>query len=744
MNTHKWFPTVLTVLLAGLASPACSLAANGHGLISTFGAGASNVTDPEPLSDPTGVAVDEKTKEIYVIDSGHERVERFSATGVYEGQFSGSTSADGVFHTPNAIAVDNDPASPSYGDIYVANAGNSIIIDEEGKRYYSREIVDKFEPAGIYLNQVAGSFEDVERGLTVAPSGDLWVFNTDTTNSEGHAEKFDDSRENVFLSFVEPGASYVPGFTVDSNEDLYVVNSFTKNLGKYSGAIGEDRLGQVDGCGCVTFVAVEPATNNVYVDQGTSVQEYPPFGEPFETPVGPAFGAEGMTGSSGIAVSAKGLVYVTNPVANDVETYEEGPEPEPPVTGAGTVEGLSATLEGKLAGGETGYHFDYNTNGTCTGTGVKKTPLTAATGSGSVSVKITGLIAKTQYTYCLIADGTYGHPAGSPVTVETKASPPTIEKTSSTVNRVTAALSATVNPELEPSTCVFQYGTSENYGQETPCAPGALGEGSTPVAVTATLKGLEPNTTYDYRVLATNNTGHQAGPNETFTTEVITPTQVETAPALDITPTGARLGGQVNPQGGATYYIEYGPPTCSLNGKPNYVWWLCATKTIEAGPLTGNTLQTVTPFQVTGLTPGTTYKYWIVAHNKNGSERGEEATFTTPALPTSLPQVVGVTPLVIAPQIVPPAILPAPKITITAANVKGNALNVIVRTTVAGTVTITGAGLPKTTKTLAAGTHQVTIALKNRKKHHRHTKITLQVTLKAGTKTATATRTVKL
>jgi hypothetical protein len=213
-----------------------------------------------------------------------------------------------------------------------------------------------------------------------------------------------------------------------------------------------------------------------------------------------------------------------------------------------------------------------------------------------------------------------------------------------------------VNPELEASTCVFQYGKSENYEYEAPCEPATLGAGETAVTATANIKGLEANTTYDYRILATNDTGHQAGPNKTLTTEVITPAEVETAQATGITATSAVIGGQVNPQGGATYYIEYGSPTCSLNGIPNYAWWLCASKSVEAGPLSGDTVQSVVPIEVTGLRPSMTYSYWIVARNADGAERGEEATLTTPA--ALAPAVVGSTPALTPPPATAPSPLP--------------------------------------------------------------------------------------
>jgi hypothetical protein len=80
--------------------------------------------------------------------------------------------------------------------------------------------------------------------------------------------------------------------------------------------------------------------------------------------------------------------------------------------------------------------------------------------------------------------------------------------------------------------------------------------------------------------------------------------------------------------------------------------------------------------------------------------------------------------------------------------VKVTARNVVVtiETTQAGTVTITGPGLKKTVKTLAAGTHHVTLALTKvgtaeRKKGK---KIKLSVSLKTSSKTVSASKVIKL
>ncbi len=87
------------------------------------------------------------------------------------------------------------------------------------------------------------------------------------------------------------------------------------------------------------------------------------------------------------------------------------------------------------------------------------------------------------------------------------------------VMRSSATLTASVNPDDETvSSCLFEYGTSPGYGSTAPCSP-SPGSGSAAVAVSATLAGLQPSSTYYYRAVATNALGTSDGAAQTFTTK---------------------------------------------------------------------------------------------------------------------------------------------------------------------------------------------------------------------------------
>ena len=190
-----------------------------------------------------------------------------------------------------------------------------------------------------------------------------------------------------------------------------------------------------------------------------------------------------------------------------------------------------------------------------------------------------------------------------------------------------ATLNGTVNPEGQATVYAFQWGPTTDYGHETPLPPGSAGSGTTSVAETATLSGLDPGTAYHYRVIAISAGGVATGTDQTFTTSgtpptPTTPPTVASAAATSITPTSATLNGTVNPNGQATgYYFEYG--TTAAYG----------FQTVSASAGAGTTNVPATS-NVTGLQPGTAYHYRLVAVSAGGTSLGSDQTLTTTAPPT--------------------------------------------------------------------------------------------------------------
>ncbi len=96
---------------------------------------------------------------------------------------------------------------------------------------------------------------------------------------------------------------------------------------------------------------------------------------------------------------------------------------------------------------------------------------------------------------------------------------PTVEtKPATSVALSSAVLNGRVDPEGANTTCKFEYGTTTKYGLSASCAK-SPGSGSSPVEVSAAVKGLKAGTPYHFRIAATNAAGTSKGEDAAFKTE---------------------------------------------------------------------------------------------------------------------------------------------------------------------------------------------------------------------------------
>jgi hypothetical protein len=166
--------------------------------------------------------------------------------------------------------------------------------------------------------------------------------------------------------------------------------------------------------------------------------------------------------------------------------------------------------------------------------------------------------------FCVLAAGPKGE-----VSIGRLPAPVVATGGPSGVAQATASVAGTVNPEDAPlSSCRFEYGTSEGYGQSVPCAS-APGPGSAAVEVSAAIDGLTPATAYHYRLVAASATGQDAGAVGTFTTTaLIAGPLVHPAPYVTGVPAiGDRLSCNANIHG--------------ANATLAYAWWR------DASPIAG-------------------------------------------------------------------------------------------------------------------------------------------------------------
>lgn len=251
-------------------------------------------------------------------------------------------------------------------------------------------------------------------------------------------------------------------------------------------------------------------------------------------------------------------------------------------------------------------------------------------GSGSkpvkVSTAVSGLKPGTTYYYTLLADYNYriggaesrGRINGENKTFTTLTSPAatTIQATNVTSN--SATLNATVSPNGLPTEWHFEIRKLFTLWKK-------IGAGAEPVTqdwnASLNISGLDPDSTYRFRIVAKSIGGTAYGPEMSFKTLSFALPIATTGPAYNITKNSATLEGMINPRGSSvTYLFQYG--TDASYGKYS---------TGQAG-IVGTSNMKVSAI-INGLIPNTTYHYRLMASSAKGPVYGVDKTFTTPFSP---------------------------------------------------------------------------------------------------------------
>jgi hypothetical protein len=198
------------------------------------------------------------------------------------------------------------------------------------------------------------------------------------------------------------------------------------------------------------------------------------------------------------------------------------------------------------------------------------------------------------------------------------AAPPVVKQTNppNPIGYFSATASGVVDPNGGATTFRFEYGPTASYGSSSP----SYGAGSSfdPVAVSGDISSLQPGTTYHYRLAASNAAGTGYGGDGTFTTPAPPPPAPRTGVAKGGTETGATLTGSVEQQGletTTTYWFRYGH-TATYGGET------------EKLQLAANSSPKAVAAALTGLEPGTTYHYRLMASNQWGTSEGADEAFT--------------------------------------------------------------------------------------------------------------------
>lgn len=505
-------------LLLGLATAAPpALAAQTHLPKGVVGTG--------ELTTPEGLAVDQSNGDLYVADRGTGLVKRFDATGA-PAPFSAGSNGIGPFTLPegsNQIAVDSS-GGVNDGHLYVANG-------ERIEAFLPNGQPAPFSGSAAYISGNAitglptGSFTAPgSNGLNVDSHGDIYV-----ADGSGLIQIFAPSGEALTSFLTRYPSTVVPdstGFTYAGFGQIGYLSGYKPSSYPPTGATTyeESTLPFTPG----RAVAVDPGNDQVYVTAPEdSVAQYASAadgnGPIDEFAVGGTFAEV-----SGIAVdrsggAGEGDVYV----ASGAEVDRFGPLvalPDVVTAPASSVDSTakSAVLNGTVdpAGVETTECvFEYGPTTTYGQTAPCEETATEI-GAGEVPVpveaELTGL-ADGDYHFRLAAANGNGAIKGGDQTFSI-VNAPTIAGESAEPGQVEAQLVAQINPGNLQTQYRFEYGTTAAYGSSTQSAN--IAKGLSTVRAALGVVGLQPETTFHFRAVASNASGTVYGPDTTFTTNL--------------------------------------------------------------------------------------------------------------------------------------------------------------------------------------------------------------------------------
>jgi hypothetical protein len=485
------------------SASASAAVATVHPYLSSFGS----------FSNVQGVATD-ASGDVYVFDSGAATIFKFDAAGnPVSFAATGTNEITGAFGagpSENEIAVDNS-TGPTAGDIYIANGSSSE--------------VKIFSPAGSPLAPLSPEagipWSGEACGVAVDPSGNVYI-----GTFAGQILKYIPTANpvtNANYSSSIGGAESPCNIAVDQAGNVFSEKWSEGPITRYE----PSQFGSSAATGSVvdskgSTLAVDPATQDLYVDERGQVAQFGTHGEPVSTFAASGEGA--ISGSFGIAVGPVNHdIYVSdgNGKLSIFETVGNGHVPTVSTGSASELTPGGATLNGTVNPEEApigecffeyGESHSYDKTVPCA-----ESPTEIGSGNAAVAVhaRVTGL-SGPEYHFRLVATQTIKGFGGDSSFVALV--PPATENTYVTsITSTSATLQGNLNPRSEETTYHFEYGSTDpGYGSSTPT--GRLGPSPTSTLVAAHLQGLTADTTYHYRLAATNANGTTYGPDSTFTT----------------------------------------------------------------------------------------------------------------------------------------------------------------------------------------------------------------------------------
>ncbi len=512
------------------------------------------------VSTPQGIAVEQSTGNLYISDQGNRRIDVFSATGVFQAAFGWDVAAAGdpgdtdptnqfEFCTTNcksgALGANAGQFSTNgIGYLAISPLNGDVIVADKGNRR-----VQEFKPT-IIAGQITAVSVVRVFGFDVVSSGpDNTGTGYEVCNVEANPTDVCKIAGAAGAGTGQFGGTSPVGIALDSTGRIYAVDTGNKRIQTFSpnaataeGVFADTKL---SGEPQPTDVTFDPASGHVFAIKPCSaticpeatlaserrVLEFDTAGNFIEAHAVKA----GIPIGVGLAVGAGGKLYLTTNNGSEAKPgvfILSSPLIPPTVSIASpsNITGTTATFVGhvKTDGIPASYHFDYSADGsTWTKVPAIDVVLPGDNADHAVSAPVSGLTAKTTYQVRLVATKSFaGGTASAETSFETAGSAPQITATSHAQETDTSVIfKGSINPQNEATKYRFEYVTQEHFEEESflgaesvPVPAGSLPAGGSSEAVEVTVEGLEPTTSYRYRLTANNATGSASGQVGEFAT----------------------------------------------------------------------------------------------------------------------------------------------------------------------------------------------------------------------------------
>jgi hypothetical protein len=527
----------------------------------------------EALLEPNGIAVDPANDDVIILGK-EENAQHEELTALEQVTDTGTLGSRWVDNEDYFEGEANSPAVSANGSIYVDDGfGHELGVSEiaEIPSSFNDAVGPKALPGTVFseatekLAVFPGNPETLYGGsLSIGPEGTIDTRASIAQQIEGQPEfayqgvvEFNEKGEEEGWTGGQSAASGGGKCTISETPAAEIAAGSDHDVFVYSDALEEPTIIEFGpgGSGCPTGSAATPvaSVNNQPIleeeqipiadqvtlsstlRQANALSVEWKFGDGTEKTVSTRQGQK--TEVTHQFVEAGPLTMTEKIHTDNLQTPElvvtRKIKIQPPVAVTGTraeVEPSATKTSAKLVGTvnpegvpvsecyfEYGTSTAYGSTAACVGT------LGSGTSPVAVSASLPTLTEGTLYDYRLVAKYAGGVSEGSNQTLSTQPEPVVVTSASAPIGQTTATLNASVTPGgVAVTKCEFLYGTSTSYGASAPCSslPGA---GTSAVPVSASLTGLTANTTYHFKIVASNAGWTSEGKDEKFTTAAAPP-----------------------------------------------------------------------------------------------------------------------------------------------------------------------------------------------------------------------------